>query len=46
MKKIKELTSPNSKACYKAMEIKAMWHRQRANRLTAHLLDPERLTQA
>ena len=41
MKKIKELTLPNFKTCYKAMEIKAMWHWQRANRLMAQLEDPE-----
>lgn len=29
MKKIKELTLPNFKTCYKATEIKAMWHWQK-----------------
>ena len=30
MKKIKELTLPNFKTCYKATEIKAMWHWQKS----------------
>ena len=30
MKKIKELTLPNFKTCYKATDIKAMWHWQKS----------------